>query len=213
MKLPSATARGQPVAEDTMEKSQHCSGYGVKKSTVYIYGECLQVSYCEKNCERKEWSYHRPLCEAMQQNKLLDNFSSSDQGDGGDAGVYISHITPNEKEIISKLVGSKCIVTVIMNKTMVEALFDIGAQSIISSQSFELISIDFIHLGRSQGGMSIFLPYLINSQDMHRPTPPPINQHELLQKRFLMISFGDLASQPGFIMTKAQNLKVIYFIS
>jgi len=86
-KLPSATVRGQPVTEDTMEKSQHCSGCGVMKCTVYMCGGHLQVSYCGKNCQRKDWNNHRPLCEAMQQNKLLDNFSSSGQVDDGDAGV------------------------------------------------------------------------------------------------------------------------------
>ena len=99
---------------------------------------CLQVSYCGKNCQRKDWNYHRLLCETIEQNKLLDNFSSSGQGNGGDAGVYISHITPKEKERISKLVGSKYIVTVIMNKIKVEALFGTGAQvSIISTHQLE----------------------------------------------------------------------------
>ena len=99
---------------------------------------CLQVSYCGKNCQRKDWNYHRLLFETIEQNKLLDNFSSSGQGNGGDAGVYISHITPKEKERISKLVGSKCIVTVIMNKIKVVALFGTGAQvSIISTHQLE----------------------------------------------------------------------------
>ena len=121
-----------------MEKSQHCSGCGVMKGTRYMCGGCLQISYCGKNCQRKDWNYHRPLCEAIQQSKLLDNVSNSGKGDGGDAGVYISHITPKERERISKLIGSKCIVTVIMNTRKVEALFDTGAQvSIISTHQLE----------------------------------------------------------------------------
>ena len=55
--------------------------------------------------------------------------------DSNDQGVYISHITPKEREKVSKLVGTKCIVTAFMNKVKVEALFDTGAQvSIISAQ-------------------------------------------------------------------------------
>ena len=133
-KLPSATAAGQPVAENIPETSQHCNGCGIKKNVVFMCGGCLNVQYCGKDCQKRDWSYHRPLCEAMQHHKFLYNAGSRGLGDSNDQG-YISHITPKEREKISKLVGSKCIVTVIMNKVRVEALFDTGAQvSIIDTQ-------------------------------------------------------------------------------
>ena len=134
-KLPSATAAGQPVAGDTTRKSQICNSCGVKKEAIFTCGGCLNISYCSKDCQKKDWNYHRPLCEAMQQHKQLYNTGSLGLGDSNDQGVYISHITPKEREKVSKLVGTKCIVTAFMNKVKVEALFDTGAQvSIISAQ-------------------------------------------------------------------------------
>ena len=134
-KLPSATAAGQPVAGDTTRKSQICNSCGVKKEAIFTCGGCLNISYCSKDCQKKDWNYHRPLCEAMQQHKQLYSTGSLGLGDSNDQGVYISHITPKEREKVSKLVGTKCTVTAFMNKVKVEALFDTGAQvSIISAQ-------------------------------------------------------------------------------
>ena len=71
----------------------------------------------------------------MQQHKQHFSIGSLGLGDSSDQGVYISYIAPKEREKISKLVGTKCIVTAFMNNVTVATLFDTGAQvSIIGAR-------------------------------------------------------------------------------
>ena len=60
------------------------------------------------------------------------------RGDSEDNRVFISHLTPQGQEKLSKLVGRKCLIKYRMNGVELPVLFDTGAQvSIVSSKQLK----------------------------------------------------------------------------
>ena len=92
------------------------------------------------------------------------------------------------------------------------------AQRVKTTEPFELVSLDFVHLERSSGGyeytlvgMNIFLWLLNISQGLLKPTHAEINQQRQLQINCSMILSSGLVFQSKFIMTKEKSLRIRCF--
>eukprot|EP00795_Rhopilema_esculentum_P016100 gene16100-biopygen5442 len=74
---------------------------------------------------------------SLKQDELSDKFERVEHGSGDseDHRVFVSHLTPQGQEKLSKLVGRKCLIKCSMNGIELPVLFDTGAQvSIVSSK-------------------------------------------------------------------------------
>ena len=147
-----ATAKGQPVADQIVEReSHHCNGCLRTESTekFLVCGGCKATRYCKKSCQIKDWQNHKATCLAIQ--KLSDNVYENElgKGDGEDKQAFVSHLTPKDQVKVSKLVGRKYLINCKLNGVELSALFDTGAQvSIISLKQlrnhFPLVEIQDI---------------------------------------------------------------------
>ena len=146
-----AAPKGQGVApqKDKM-KSHHCNNC-LKQETVSgefnICSVCKLVRYCSRNCQKKHWGEHKTLCTAI---RNLSVPKEKGLGDSADANVFASHLTPNQRSTIVKLVGEKCNVRCELNGVETEVLWDTEAQvSIIPArlvrEKFPNVSVKDIH--------------------------------------------------------------------
>ena len=130
-KLPGATARGQGVAQDVQlsHACQSCEKRVVQSDTSFQQcSKCKVVRYCSKACQHRHWGEHKVLCKAI--SHLTGQVTAAN---GGNEGVYLSHMSPKEHTTVVQLVGRKCMVNCELNGQETEALWDTGAQvSIIS---------------------------------------------------------------------------------
>ena len=132
----SATAKGQPVADQIVEReSHHCNGCLRTESTekFLVCGGCKATRYYKKSCQIKDWQNHKAICLAIQ--KLSDNIYENElgKGDSEDKQAFVSHLTPKDQVKVSKLLGRKCLINCKLNGVELTALFYTGAQvSIVS---------------------------------------------------------------------------------
>ena len=130
-KLPGATAGGQGVAQDVQlsHACQSCGKREVQSDTSFQQcSKCKVVRYCSKACQHRHWGEHKVLCKAI--SHLTGQVTAAN---GGNEGVYLSHLSPKEHTTVVQLVGRKCMVNCKLNGQETEALWDTGAQvSIIS---------------------------------------------------------------------------------
>ena len=130
-KLPGATAGGQGVAQDVQlsHACQSCGKREVQSDTSFQQcSKCKVVRYCSQACQHRHWGEHKVLC------KAISHFTGQvTAANGGNEGVYLSHLSPKEHTTVVQLVGRKCMVNCELNGQGTEALWDTGAQvSIIS---------------------------------------------------------------------------------
>jgi hypothetical protein len=83
------------------------------------------VRYCSRNCQKKHWDEHKTLCTAIK-----NLYTSTKRGleDSADENVFISHLTPSQRNTVAKLVGEKCHVRCELNGIETDVLWDTGAQ-------------------------------------------------------------------------------------
>jgi hypothetical protein len=94
---------GAPPKEST--KSHHCNNCSTKETVsgeFNICSVCKLVRYCSRNCQKKHWDEHKTLCRAI---KNLYTSTERGLGDSADENVFISHLTPSQRNTVAKLVG------------------------------------------------------------------------------------------------------------
>jgi hypothetical protein len=94
-----------------------------------ICSVCKLVRYCSRNCQKKHWDEHKTLCTAI---KNIYTSTERGLGDSADENVFISHLTPSQRNTEAKLVGEKCHVRCELNGIETDVLWDTGAQVSIS---------------------------------------------------------------------------------
>ena len=90
---------------------------------------CKTVCYCNKECQKRHWSEHKILCNALQ--TLSKNTEQEENNNH-----FISHLTLTQVSSIVKLVGNRCTINCFLNERPFEALWDTGAQVSIVSRDF-----------------------------------------------------------------------------
>ena len=89
-------------------------------------------------CQVKDWANHKQICLAIYEFSGKFEKAEPGRGDGEDSRVFVSHLTPQGQEKLSKLVGRKCLIKCRMNGVKLPVLFDTGAQvSIVSSKQLK----------------------------------------------------------------------------
>lgn len=91
------------------------------------------MMYCGKNCQKSDFSRHKIICDSLlflsNKEKVENNASQKDI-------VYVSHLSPKQRNQVAKLVGEKCLIKCKLSEKSFEVLWDNGAQvSIISLQT------------------------------------------------------------------------------
>ena len=94
------------------------------------------VYYCSTGCQKRHWSNHRELCEAIQNVPKPQGDPVKGHGDGCDPSVFVSHITPKQHAAVARLVGRKCSVNCRLNDIKMTALWDTGAQVSVITEHF-----------------------------------------------------------------------------
>ena len=87
------------------------------------------------------------------------------------------------------------------------------AQNVVTSEPFQLISIDFVLLEKCASGYEyilVVINHFIHFAQAYATTKNLLGQ---LQRNFLTISFNVLVSRAEYIMTKAPNLKIAISIT
>ena len=97
-------------------------------NTIWQCQGCKAVKYCNKRCQKQQWSEHKKLCCAIQDlSKAEENINS---------GHFMSHLTPKQHTIINNLVGNHCTVNCQFGGKTAQALWDTGAQVSLASKQF-----------------------------------------------------------------------------
>eukprot|EP00794_Sanderia_malayensis_P019811 gene19811-21751_t len=95
--------------------------------------QCKTVNYCTKNCQQKDWSGHKNICQAIPQSSRNRNYDDKIIGDSEDDFFYSYHLTPKTHPKIAKLIGEKCVMECTLDNIDMAVLLDTGAKvSIIS---------------------------------------------------------------------------------
>ena len=134
-----ATPEGLGVAASNQNKSHRCNGCNQEEvhANFKRCSTCKLVYYCSKSCQKRHWSEHQILCNAIKEQLNQNNETLRGQGDSSDTEMFASHLSPKKHAAIAKLVGRKCSVRCLVNDVDMEALWDTGAQvSIFPEQDF-----------------------------------------------------------------------------
>ena len=91
--------------------------------------QCKTVHCCSKNCQKRHWKTHKPLCEA------LNTLSKTNENEGRKVS-FVTHLSAKQQLKISSLVGKKCEVACQLGKTESIVLWDTGSQVSILSDKF-----------------------------------------------------------------------------
>ena len=80
---------------------------------------CKSAKYSSKTCQRKCWESHKILCEFIQQlSKEIVNSKPT---------MFLSHITPANRNKLVKLIGEKCELDVELSDIKTRVLWDTGS--------------------------------------------------------------------------------------
>jgi hypothetical protein len=85
-----------------INKFHHCNNCSTKETVsgeFNICSVCKLVRYCSRNCQKKHWDEHKTLCTAI---KNLYTSTERGLGDSADENVFISHLTPSERNTVAK---------------------------------------------------------------------------------------------------------------
>jgi hypothetical protein len=85
------------------------------------------VHYCSKDCQREHWVEHKTLCTSIK-NLSTTAGTIPGLGDSADTNMFVSHLTPKQRDTVVKLVVEKCQVKCQLNGKETERLWDTGAQ-------------------------------------------------------------------------------------
>ena len=104
-----------PVAKANDVESHHCIGCKQLHKNIFVCAACKTSKYCSKACQIKDWANHKQIFLAIQE--ISDKFERVEhgRGDSEDHRVFVSHLTPQGQEKLSKLVGRKCFIKCSMN--------------------------------------------------------------------------------------------------
>ena len=97
-----AASTGQGVAK---EVKSHACKFCAKMEGVTPFRQCSgrkAVRYCSRECQQKHWRDHRILCQAI--SSLAEQKYREDREK---AGVFVSHLSPQEHARVVRLVGGK----------------------------------------------------------------------------------------------------------
>ncbi|CAB4013058.1 Retrovirus-related Pol poly from transposon [Paramuricea clavata] len=125
-----ATPEGLGVAASNQNKSHRCNG-GNREEVHAKFKRCSTcklVYCCSKSCQKRHWSEHQILCNAIKEQLNQNNETLRGLGDSSDTEMFASHLSPKKHAAIAKLVGRKCSVWCLVNDVDMEALWDTGAQ-------------------------------------------------------------------------------------
>ena len=113
------------------EEMPDCSFCGNKysESIFKLCGECEAVRYCYKICQRKHWTSHKGICEAIfeltvKQSKKVENI-----------GGYNSFYTLKQKNQLVNLIGRKSTVNCFLFDINCKILWNTGANISVISKS------------------------------------------------------------------------------
>ena len=113
-------------------QQSHCSYCG-KNETSSLFkscSSCLTVKYCSKNCQLRHWKEHNVICKAINELSTKEYIEYTAKNINS---IYPTHIKPDQRVSIAKLVGEKCTIQFELENVKMNGLWDTGAQvSIIS---------------------------------------------------------------------------------
>ena len=97
-----------------VNSSQHvCKFCGIREGTSSFKqcSNCKAVRYCSGRCQQQHWRQHKTLCQAissLEERKCREGREN--------AGVFVSHLSPQEHAPVVRLVKRKCIVKCLLNE-------------------------------------------------------------------------------------------------
>ena len=126
------SGQGVPGNSKLSRQCNNCSKY--LGQTILRCKNCKLVYYCNRECQRTNWTAHKTLCDAIQNEKCSHRENETMQHDN--SHIYISHLTPKEHGKLINLVGRKCSVRGKLNGKTSDILWDTDAQVSIISENF-----------------------------------------------------------------------------
>ena len=119
-----ATPEGLGVAASNQNKSHRCNACNQEEvhANFKRCSTCKLVYYCSKSCQKRHWSEHQILCNAIKEQLNQNNETLRGLGDSSDTEMFASHLSPKKHAAIAKLVGRKCSVRSLVNDVDMEAL-------------------------------------------------------------------------------------------
>ena len=149
-KLPPDAVTGQPAAEKNDVEIHHSIGCKKLHKILFICTGCKTSKYCSRACQVKDLANHKQIWLEIHELSVKFEKAGPGRGDGEDSRVFVSHLTPQGQEKLSKLVGRKCLIKCKMNDVELPVLFDTGAQVSINS-SKQLKTFSTVRDSRYQG--------------------------------------------------------------
>ena len=227
-----ATPEGLGVAASNQNKSHRCNGCNQEEvhANFKRCSTCKLVYYCSKPCQKRHWSEHQILCNAIKEQLNQNNETLRGLGDSSDTEMFASHLSPKKHAAIAKLVGRKCSVRCLVNDVDMEALWDTGAQvsifpeQVLSDNFSDLKIRDISELLGANSGLNLTaangtpIPYKgwvearfrLNREDEKEITVPFLVTPEQLEQPIIGYNVIELFLQEG--ENYSENLSVAHHI-
>ena len=116
-------------------QDQNCINCKTNLDTMKMCTGCNSVYYCSLTCQKKHRGQHKVICQAVQclRNKVKKD--SQTVSINGLKGV-VHELSPKGRKQIAKVVGERCIVSVLMDKETHAVLWDTGAQVCLAGKEW-----------------------------------------------------------------------------
>ena len=154
-----AAPKGQGLTASESELSHKCNFCQLVSpiSSFFCCSKCRSVMYCGKDCQKSNFSRHRVLCDSF---FFLSNKEKVERNCSQEDMVYVSNLSPKQRNQVAKLVGEKCLIKCKLSEKDCEVLWDSGAQvSIISLQTLwdRFLKVDIKEIKELLDGQEIDL--------------------------------------------------------
>ena len=124
------TGAGHPVVDNVKPKDNNCYICSkILSDREYCCSSCKSVYFCGKNCQTQSWKDHKQMC------KTISTLTAQRHEEVFNRGSYTVNLSTKQKHKVTRFIGEKCLIKVLLNNKLSSILLDTSARvSVISDK-------------------------------------------------------------------------------
>ena len=129
-KLNVITGAAHPAVDNVKPKDNNCHNCSkILSDREYCCSSCKSVYFCGKNCQIQSWKDHKQMC------KTISTLTAQRHEEVFNRGSYTVNLSTKQKHKVTRLIGEKCLIKILLNNKLSSILVDTSAQvSVISDK-------------------------------------------------------------------------------